>query len=78
MNIGRVFGAGNRIQCKTAPAKGRKTITAHGETHTIKEWAALTGLAYSTIYERYFGKGWPAEKAVGPRAAWWRPKGEQL
>lgn len=48
------------------PKRQLRTITAQGKTLTIKEWSKLTGLAYSTIYERRYGKGWTDEEAVRP------------
>ena len=38
-------------------------ITVNGETHTIREWAEITGIAYTTIYMRILN-GWSHEDAV--------------
>ncbi len=35
----------------------------HGESHTVREWAELTGLTYSTLNQRLF-KGWTIERAL--------------
>lgn len=59
------------------PKRQPRTLTAQGKTLTIKEWSKLTGLAYSTIYERRYSKGWTDEEAVRPRAAWFVPKGRK-
>lgn len=32
--------------------KRKHTITYNGETHTVKEWASITGLHYATIHKR--------------------------
>lgn len=38
--------------------------TWKGETHSIGEWAKITGLKGSTIYTRISRKGWTIEKAL--------------
>ena len=38
-------------------------ITANGETHTLSEWAELTGVSYNAIYMR-IRRGMAAEQAV--------------
>lgn len=38
-------------------------ITCNGETHSPKEWAEITGIPLSNIYDRYF-KGWSHERII--------------
>lgn len=40
-----------------------RTITHKGETHTVREWALITGLNYGTLQTRIY-RGWSAEKAL--------------
>ena len=40
-----------------------RLITANGETHTMAEWARLSGLSYSTV-QRRLKNGWSDEDAV--------------
>lgn len=39
-------------------------ITYNGETHNIKEWSELTGIKYTTLYERLFTYKWSVERAL--------------
>jgi hypothetical protein len=39
------------------------TLTYHGETHTIVEWAHRTGIAKQTLWSRY-ELGWSAARAL--------------
>lgn len=39
-------------------------LTHAGETHTISEWAAITGICRSTISNRIYRLGWDASKAL--------------
>jgi len=43
------------------------TITHNGETHTIREWAKITGLTDRTIRWRY-NEGWPTDMILDPHA----------
>lgn len=40
------------------------TITFHGETHTISEWADITGIPYYTLHSRISKLNWPVERAL--------------
>lgn len=40
-----------------------KYITFNGETHYLREWATITGIAYTTLKER-LRKGWDIERAL--------------
>lgn len=35
-----------------------------GDTHSISEWAEITGIPFNTIYNRIFVHKWPIEKAL--------------
>ncbi len=65
----------------TEQANNRKSnhiITANGESHTIAEWARITGIKSSTIKSRLH-KGWNEVKAVTTptlQMGSWRKKGE--
>jgi hypothetical protein len=54
------------------------TLTAHGRTLTLKQWAAETGLRVSTLQMRVYSR-WPPERIVDtpliPRAEKGRPTG---
>lgn len=41
-------------------------LTANGETHTISEWANITGIKQSTIKNRIY-RGWSHERALTRR-----------
>lgn len=41
-----------------------RQITYNGETHTIPEWAEITGMNYSALYRRLTSLGWAAEDAL--------------
>lgn len=47
---------------------------AFGESHTLKEWAKISGISYQTLYKRIITYGWETEKSLrepqifGPRA----------
>jgi len=57
------------LTANTRPKKPSKSkidtdsITAFGETKTLKEWADHIGISYPTLYQR-LDKGWPEEKAL--------------
>ena len=38
-------------------------ITYNNETHTLSEWAGITGISKSALYHRY-ARGWPADKML--------------
>jgi hypothetical protein len=40
-----------------------RLITANGETHTMAEWAAISGICYGTIQRRLYS-GWDDNDAV--------------
>lgn len=46
------------------------TITANGETHTLSEWAKITGMARGTIRARLMG-GWTPEQALSEPVRSW-------
>lgn len=35
-----------------------------GESHTLEEWAKITGISRDTLYARIFRRGWPIDKAL--------------
>ena len=39
-------------------------IDAHGESHTLSDWAKLTGIKYHTLYARIYKLGISAEEAI--------------
>ena len=39
-------------------------ITFNGKTHTMSEWAEITGISYSAIKSRINRHGWSIEKAL--------------
>lgn len=41
-----------------------RTLTRAGETHTLAEWAKITGLSYSTIYFRHVRMGYAPEEVL--------------
>lgn len=48
-------------------------LTVDGETHTIGEWATITGIKYDTIERRINAYGWKEKEAVSipPRGRRW-------
>lgn len=40
-----------------------RLITAHGETHTMAEWSAISGICYGTLQRRIYS-GWDESDAV--------------
>ena len=53
-----------------AQGNNRRTchlLTVSGQTHTISQWAKLTGIGKTTIKER-MRRGWSAERALGVSA----------
>ena len=41
-----------------------KGITFNGETHSWREWSAITGISYNTLTGRYYEMGWDIEKTL--------------
>lgn len=41
-----------------------RTITFQGETHTISEWADITGISYYTLHSRISKLNWSVERAL--------------
>lgn len=41
-----------------------RLITYNGETHTIAEWAAITGIPFGVIEARIVAYGWDCERAL--------------
>lgn len=39
-------------------------LTFQGETHTVSEWADITGIPYNTLYSRIAKLGWPVDRAL--------------
>mgnify|MGYP006987869369 FL=1 len=44
----------------------RNTIymTVNNETHSLSEWASITGIKYDTLWKRYKKYGWSPERVV--------------
>ena len=42
-------------------------VERNGETHTIGEWANITGIRYATLYNRIVKLHWTAEKALNKK-----------
>ena len=60
----------NPYNCKWATKKEQANnternhyITYNGETHTMAQWAEITGMTYETIRKR-IKRGWPVERAL--------------
>ena len=51
-----------RTQCNNR--RTNHILSAAGQTHTVNEWARLTGIKKTTIKER-LRRGWSAERALG-------------
>ena len=39
-------------------------LTFNGETHTFQEWAKITGIDATTLYQRYHTFNWPVENVL--------------
>ena len=57
--------------CRWATAKeqnnntrNNRLLTHNGETHTMAEWADITGIGYDTLQSRLFKGGWTVEEAL--------------
>lgn len=46
--------------------RSNRVLTYNGETHTLAQWAELTGIKFSTLYMR-LRRGWSAERALTTR-----------
>lgn len=44
--------------------RSNRVITFNGETHILVEWAEITGLPRSTLYNRIVKYSWPIERAL--------------
>ena len=54
--------ATQKEQCENR--RNNRLITAFGKTHTISQWAQITGIKFTTIKGRIDRLGWSAEKAL--------------
>ena len=43
--------------------RSNRRITYEGETHTLAEWAAIKGIKYGTVYQRFY-QGLPPERIL--------------
>lgn len=66
----KCIGTCKRIR-KASPAKAEpgKELTINGETHTLGEWAKITGLNYKTIATRIY-RGKTGAEIIKPKRAW--------
>lgn len=52
---------------------GRKVLlTINGESHTLREWAALSGISFNTLQSRLHHAHWPVDRLLEPpqRVSW--------
>lgn len=54
--------AGARDQARNR--RSNRVITFNGETHILVEWAEITGIPRSTLYDRIVKYSWPIERAL--------------
>lgn len=61
-----LFREGEEVSFLRTPpcASGADMLTVDGQTHTLSEWARLTGIKKTTIKER-LRRGWSIERALG-------------
>ena len=53
---------------KYAPGEhSRKLISFRGETHSISDWARITGVGRTTLGRRLSSAGWPVERALAEK-----------
>ena len=52
----------NKINCNNT--RKNRSLTYNGETHTISEWAEITGITRSTISARINNYGWSVERTL--------------
>lgn len=51
-------------KCQANNRRNTIRITAHGENHTLSEWADITGEKYHTLFARIYKLGWSPERAI--------------
>jgi len=56
-------GCGDSVLYRYIMKKGVRTITFRGKTHTLSEWAVLTGINSDAIRRR-LRKGWSLTKTL--------------
>lgn len=49
---------------RRGPTKTRRVTNSAGETHTMPEWSAITGLSVDCIRGRIDRLGWPPDRAL--------------
>lgn len=54
-----------KMQCENR--NSNRLISAFGKTHTISQWAEITGIKFTTIKGRIDRMGWSNEKALSTK-----------